>query len=53
MDDMNYSISLAQASKFYEWIRFVDEMNDSKSWAQDTRGDEQFMVVVDMNKNGS
>ena len=33
MDDMNDSASLAQASKCYEWIRVMDEMNDSKSWA--------------------
>ena len=32
MDDMNDSKSLAQASKCYEQIRVVDEMNDFGLW---------------------
>ena len=31
MDDMNDSVSSAQVSKCYEWIRVVDEMNDTRS----------------------
>ena len=31
MDDMNDSISWAQGSRFYELLKAMEDMNDSKS----------------------
>ena len=40
MDDMNDSWSWAYDSKCYEQLRYVDNMNDFKPWAQGFRCNE-------------
>ena len=38
----------AKASRFYEQLRVMYDMNDSRSWARGSRCYEQLRVVVDM-----
>ena len=45
---MKDSTSWAEASKFYEWVRAMDDMKDFGLWSRGSRRNEQLKVIDDI-----